>query len=120
MTAVLFIKTGENRFGGRMEMSEGMPDWGHISVVATSGLQILTTNLFLHGEKVRICIRVLLVSVPAPPSHVQTGTSPLFASKLAETDDCVVELFRVLATETGLLALTLKDNVVPLTRLDKS
>ena len=31
-----------------------------------------------------------------------------------------MELFRVLATETGLLALTLKDNVLPLARLDKS
>ena len=31
-----------------------------------------------------------------------------------------MELFRMLATETGLLALTLKDNVLPLARLDKS
>jgi len=31
-----------------------------------------------------------------------------------------VYLFRALATETGLLALTLKDNVLPFARLDKS
>ena len=120
MTAVLFVKTDENGFVGGMEMGEGMTDWGHVSVVATSGLRVLTTNLFLHGEKVRICIRVLFISVPAPPSHVQTGTRSLLASKLAETNDCFVELIRVLATETGLLALTLKYNVVPLTRLDES
>ena len=30
-----------------------------------------------------------------------------------------MELFRMLATETGLLALTLKDNVLPLARLYK-
>ena len=120
MTAVLFVKTDENGFVGGMEMGEGMTDWGHVSVVATSGLRVLTTNLFLHGEKVRICIRVLFISVPAPPSHVQTGTRSLLASKLAESNDCFVDLSRVLATETGLLALTLKDNVVPLTRLDES
>ena len=31
-----------------------------------------------------------------------------------------MELFRMLATETGLLALTLKDNMLPLSRLYKS
>ena len=83
MTAILSVETSEDGFVGRMEMSEGMTDWSHISVVGTSGLRILTTNLFLHGEKVRICIRVLLVSVPATPGHIQTRTRPLLASKLA-------------------------------------
>ena len=83
MTAVIIVKTSEDGFVGSMEMSEGMTDWSHISVVGTSGLRILTTNLFLHGEKVRICIRVLLVSVPATPGHIQTGTRSLLASKLA-------------------------------------
>ena len=70
MTAILVIKTSEDGFVGSMEMGEGMTDWSHISVIGTSGLRILTTNLFLHGEKVRICIRILLVSVPATPSHI--------------------------------------------------
>ena len=83
MTAVIIVKTSEDGFVGSMEMSEGMTDWNHVSVVGTSGLRIFTTNLFLHGEKVRIYIRALLVSVPTTPSHVQAGTRPLLASKLA-------------------------------------
>ena len=83
MTAILSVETSEDGFVGRMEMSEGMTDWSHVSFVATSGLRVLPANFFLHGEKVRIYIRVLLVSVPAPPSHVQAGTRPLLPRKLA-------------------------------------
>ena len=118
MVPVVLIKFREQGFVLSVNNGKGLTDRSNQGAVFPTRIVVCLADFPMHGDEVRIDVRIALVPVPSAPSHEEARFRPLFPYGCAKLRRRSMKAFGILSSKSGLLALVLDHDEIPFGRLE--